>query len=255
MEIKTLKNPPIKEALLEIRFNPNKNVTMNKLKEFAESMADVYSKQEPLEIQSFEFMYSKQGGQQHDFNVQPCGFKLINAQGNRIVIAAIDKFVISFLAPYTPWPDLKKTAEELYKRYLNHAPQVEIIRIGMRYINMIKLPLKENFNLQKYIKTLQPLPKHAELPDLLSRFETSITMPHKDIDCISTIRQVFLDPEDGKGGGLVYVPFVLDIDVYRRKALEVARSNEIWEIFEQMRTKKNAIFFGTLTDIAIAPFE
>ena len=253
MDIKTLKNPPIKEALLEIRFNPNKNITVSKLKEFADSLSDVYTKIEPVENQSFAFKYSKEQGPEHDFKIEPSGFKLTNAQNNRIVIAAIDKFVFSFLAPYAPWPNLKETAEDLYKKYLHFAPQNEIIRLGMRYINNINLPFAEDFSFQNYINTFQPLPKHEELSDSLSKFETVVVMPHNDIGCVSTIRQTLLDVE-GSEDNNAYLPFTLDIDVHQSKVFESAQIKDIWESFEKMRIKKNAIFFSTLTDAALTPY-
>lgn len=255
METKTLKNPPIQEALLEIKFNPNKNVTVSKLKEFADSLSDVYTRIEPMENQFFEIKFTKEQSPKHDYNIEPSGFKLTNAQNNRVVIAAIDKFVVSFLSPYTPWPDLKNTAESLYKKYLAYAPQTNIIRLGMRYINSIKFPLTEDFNFQKYINTFQPLPKHDALPDAISKFESVVIMPHEDIGCVSTIRQATLDVEGADDGGPAYLPFILDIDVYQSKAIEPIQTDEIWQNFEKMRTKKNAIFFSTLTDTAIIPYD
>lgn len=255
MEIKTLRNPPIREALLEIRFNPNKNVTVNKLKEFADSLSDSYVKVEEVSNQSFAFMYSEEQGPQHNYNIEPSGFKLTNAQNNRVVIAAIDKFVISFLAPYTPWPDLKNTGISLYKKYLGYAPQTQIVRLGMRYINDIKFPLTSGFNFEKYINTFHPLPVHDELPTTLSKFENVLVIPHEDIGCISTIRQAILDAEIGEDDDISYLPFILDIDVYQNKVIESGQTDEIWDSFEKMRIKKNAIFFSTLTETAITTYE
>ncbi len=255
MEIKTLNNPPIREALLEIRFNPNKNVTVDKLKEFADSLSDVYTNVEPVENQSFAFMYSKEEGPKHDFNIEPSGFKMTNAQNNRILIATIDKLIVSFLAPYTPWPDLKDTTKTIYTKYLECVPQTEVTRLGMRYINDIKLPLKQDFSFQKYINTFQPLPKYKGLPNSVAKFETTLVIPLEDIGSISTVRQILLGPEDGSSGNPEYLKFVLDIDVYKEKVIKSIRNDEIWNSFEEMRVKKNAIFFGTLTDAAITPYD
>ncbi len=252
MEIQTLSNPPITEALLEIKFNPNKNVTVNKLNEFANALSTVYSNVEPVENQSFEFMYSKEEGAQHEVNIEPSGVKLTNAQKNRVIIAAIDKFVVSFMAPYTPWPDLKDTAQRLFTQYLEYAPQTEITRLGMRYINKIKLPLKENFSFQRYINTFPPIPKHELLTNSISKFETVIVLPHEDIQCVSTVRQVLLDSETD--GGTEYLPFILDVDVYQNNTYALEEFNSIWDVYEKMRLKKNAIFFSTLTEEAIATY-
>ena len=252
MEIQTLSNPPITEALLEIRFNPNKNVTVEKLNEYAGVLSDIYSNIEPVENQSFELKYSKELGAQHEVNIVPSGFKLANSQNNRVVIAAIDKLVVSFMAPYTPWPDLKNTAEELFNRYLEYAPQTEIVRLGMRYINKIKIPLKKGFEFEQYINTFPPVPKHKLLGSAIYKFETVLVMPHEDIGCASTIRQALLDVETE--GDAEYLPFILDVDVYQNKAYDPKEFNRIWGIYEKMRTKKNAIFFSTLTDEALAPY-
>lgn len=252
MEINTLNNPPITEASLEIKFNPNKNVTLERLSAFAKELSRVYSNCEPIESQSFEFVFSKEQGAKHEFNTEPSGFRLTNSQKNRVVIISIDKLVVSFMAPYTPWPDLKDTAEELFNRYLHFAPQTEVVRLGMRYINKIMMPMSEGFTFQKYIKTFPPVPVHENLGQGISKFETVFIMPHDDIECVSTIKQVLLDPETDSGKE--YLPFFLDVDVYQNKSYKKEMYGDVWNVFESMRIKKNAIFFSTLTDEAIAPY-
>lgn len=255
MEIKELKNPPIVEALLEVRFNPNKYVTAKKLEEFAESISEVFVQKQAVENQTIELVFAKGVEMKHDLSVQPSGFVLKNAAGNRVVIAAIDKFVMSFLAPYAPWPSLSKEAEKYYKQYLKFAPQTEIVRLGMRYINKIKIPLTVDFNFEKYINTFPPTPKYPGLADSISKFETLLVMPHEDIGCTSSIRQVLLGLNSGDQKELPYLDYVLDIDIYMPQNLPRVDSEDIWEAYERMRSKKNAIFFGSLTDVAIAPYE
>lgn len=253
MEIKTLQNPPIKEAIVEIRFNPNKNVTLNKLEEFAQSIADKYVEQERVENQSIKVVFEKGQEPKHDVQVQPSGIKLKNAAGNRVIIAAIDRFVMSFHAPYTPWPSLKDSAKEFYGRYLDFALQTEITRIGMRYINSIKFPLTDNFQFEDYIRTMPPLPKYEGLPEGLSKFETLVVMPMQDINCSATVRQLLGGKKESDGSS--FLDFTLDIDIYEVDAITDIRSEKIWDSLDIMRNKKNAIFFGSLTDKAIALYE
>jgi len=255
MECKTLKNPPITEALIEIKFNTNKNVTVSKLEEFADSIASVYPKKEATEDQSFAFMFTKDDGPKHEINIKPSGFKVTSANNNRVVICAIDKFVVSFTPPYTPWPDLKDTARDLYNKYLDFAPQTEVTRIGMRYINNVHFPLDKEFGFQKYIKTMVLLPQYKGLPDSLTKFETVVIMPFTDIDCVSTIRQVLMDSEKKEGAEMQYLPFVLDIDVYQNKSYTDIKSDSVWNVLNAMRDKKNSVFFGTFTDDALRPYE
>ena len=239
MEIKTLSNPPISEALLEIRFNPNKEVTTEKLEKFVDSLCSDFPKKEPVLNQSFEVMFSADEAPKHSIDVQPGGFKITNTQGNRIVIGAIDKLVVSYLPPYRPWPELKENTKNLFEKLLEFVPQNQIIRLGMRFINKIKLPLDEGFVFQRYIKTFQPLPRYDGLSSTLSKFETVVSIPLSDVGCESTIRQVAIDSKEGNGD---FLTFVLDIDVFQSKNYDVNNWAEIWTVFDNMREKRNAIF-------------
>lgn len=252
MEIKTLSNPPISEALLEIRFNPNKDVTTEKLEKFVDSLCSDYPKKEPVLNQSFEVMFSGDGAPKHNIDVQPGGFKITNTQGNRIVIGAIDKLVVSYLPPYRPWPELKNSTKDLFEKLMEFVPQNQVIRLGMRFINKINLPLDKDFVFQKYIKTFQPLPKYEGLSSAVSKFETVVSIPLNDIECESTIRQAAIDSKEGDGD---FLTFVLDVDVFQSKNYDVNDWSEIWGVFDNMREKRNAIFFGSLTDEALAPYE
>ena len=112
--------------------------------------------------------------------------------------------------------------------------------------------LKEEFSFQQYIKTFPPVPSHELLGSAISKFETVLVMPHDDINCISTIRQALLDIEIE--GDTEYLPFILDVDVYQNKFYDPKACDDMWDVYEEMRTKKNAIFFSTLTDEAMAPY-
>ncbi len=252
MEIKNLNNPPIKEALLEIRFNPNKDVTIERLEQFVDSLSDEYPNREPVKNQTIEVKFSAEGEPEHNVNVQPGGFKISNTQKNRIIIATIDKLVVSFLPPYKPWPELRDRTTFFYQQLMQFVPQSQIIRLGMRFINEIKLPLKEGFSFQNYTTTFQPLPKYVGIPSTLSKYESTISIPFADIECESTIRQMMFEADEDKGELLT---FMLDIDIYQAHKYEAENAGGIWDVFDNMQQKRNAIFFGSLTDEALAQYE
>ncbi len=255
MEICTLSAPPIVEALVEIRFNPNKAVTLKKLEKFAESLKEHYPKIEPLNSQTLDIKISGEEEPEHNFKNVPVGFRLTNIQNNRVVIIAIDKLIISFQSPYTPWPSLKEKTKEIFDKYCSAVEQKETVRVGMRYINRVDLPLGDGFTFQNYINTFPALPESDSLPTSISRFETSVLMPLPEIDSAVTIRQVLLDAQDDNEGNKKYLPFILDLDVFQEKNLSISESENIWELLDIMRDKKNAIFFSTFTDEALKPYE
>ena len=250
----TLSNPPIQEALLEIRFAPNREITLQHLENFAGSLSKKFPNKEPLFSHNLQFKLS--GPEQKTLgDVQPCGYRLKNFENNRIVVGEIDKLIVSFLPPYAEWPALLDTTKNIYNDYLEHVPQHQITRIGMRYINNVKLSYDVPFKFERYLKTFPPLPQSNELPKAIRNYEATFIMPLNDFEGFSRFKQAILDPEtDPQSGKIRVLPILIDIDVFQNKIYDV-NDNVIWDIFGQMRIKRNAIFYGTLTNEALEPYK
>ena len=253
MNPKTLSNPPIIEALIELRFLPSDQITLEQLDEFSQAVSEKYPKKQPIYAQSVEVAFR---GEDHTTraNAIPSGYRLTDIDGNRIVVCAIDRLVVSFLRRYISWPSLLDATKENYAIYKSYVSQGKKIRVGMRFINRIKIPLKGITELEKYVKTLPNLPQSKGIPESLKHFETLVTIPLYDITpCgTATVRQVLLPPETDDGLSK-YRPFILDIDVYCELQGTVDDSS-FWELIEKFRDKKNRLFFASLTDKALEPY-
>ena len=243
-----LATPPITEAVIEIRFSPNEHVTLDHLKTFAEATKSRYPKRAPLYVMSGQFGVSPEGDAKARSTAQAVGLRLTNVEGNRTCMARIDYISVSFLPPYTPWPALAEAAHETYDKYRKIVPQEQVIRVGMRYVNRLNLPLIEGQDILELITTEPRFPKG--IPELLSGFETTVYLP-LETNSGAIVRQRLEPPSspDQKG-----VPFVLDIDAFfqTEKGIDEPR---IWKILETLREHKNAIFFGTVTDKGLEPYK
>jgi len=246
----TLKNPPITEALLEVRFSLSDKVGLKQLEAFAQAEESAYPGKQPLYEQSVHAVFGKEDHSARSF-VHPIGFRLQNSQGNRICQVRVDRISVSFLPPYDSWPALREATKEQYGRYRAMVPQDRIVRVGMRYINSFKLPDRDDIDLEQFLNTMPRLPKHVQLSEAVSGFETVIVMPLLDVGCTAIVRQKLVRSEDKKVLG---PSLVLDIDVYHN-ALEGLEESDMWKKFDQMRNKRNAIFYGSVTEQALEPYK
>lgn len=243
-----LRTPPITEAVIEIRFGPNERITLDHVKAFAEATKHRYPNQAPLYVMSGQFGVSPEGNAKARSTAQAVGLRLTNVEGNRACMARIDYISVSFLPPYTPWPALADAAREAYDKYRKIVPQEQVVRVGMRYINRMNLPLVDGQDILELITTEPRFPKG--IPELLSGFETTVYLP-LEANSGAVIRQRLEPPlsPDQKG-----VQFVLDIDAFYQAEKGVEESR-IWEVLEALRERKNAIFFGTVTDKGLEPYK
>jgi uncharacterized protein (TIGR04255 family) len=251
VETETLTNPPIIEALIELRFSPSESVTLEELESFTKLMSIRYPISEPIFAQSIEVAFK--GEHTSKINAYPSGYKLKNLGENRFIICAIDRLAVSFHTPYVSWPALRNVAETTYKSYSEQVSHGKLVRLGMRYINKVKMPLTGKLDFDQYIKTMPNLPKTEGIPDALVNFETLVVIPFGDIQSTATVKQVLLRPETSPDNP-PSLPFILDIDI-SREFKGVVVDSSIWALLDMFRLKKNQIFFASLTDAALEPYK
>lgn len=249
-----LSQPPIFEALIEIRFDPNKDVTLENIEKLWDEIKEDYPVKEKLQTYS-NTLKIVEGEQQSDVSVAPAGFRFTNKKKNRTVIADFEKITVSYQAPYQSWPALRQKTEGILEKYLKHVKQNTVVRIGMRYINHLSIDDSVDFNISNYTNTSPFVAVDDELSNSFSVFETFCVKQFDDIDCTSHIRQALLPAQTDKKPNVGQFKFVLDIDLFKEKLSLNVDSPSIWDIIDDMRTKRNLIFFGTLTSKALERYK
>ncbi len=246
-----LKTTPIVEALLELRFEPTEAVTMEQIEAFATAVAAQFPIKKPIYEQSFEFKIEPPTASQSVTNIQPVGLDLRNTAKNRVLLPRIERFTASYLPPYVSWPALLLDLKTYYEIYRKHVPHGPLLRLGMRYINRLEITSTDGWvDLDEYLKTGPRLPTEYGLEDAVASYDSTVMMPIPTTDqrCHARIRHQLLDPL-----GANVQPMMLDIDVFYAIA-EPLEWNTISQRFATMRQARNAIFFGTFTDKALAPY-
>lgn len=245
-----LKTTPIVEAVLELLFGPNETVKMEQIEAFATAVRERFPLKKPIYEQVLAFKIDPPAASQSVTDIKPVGLELRNTANNRVLLPRVDRFTISYLPPYISWPALLtdlKTYYEIYKAHVSHGP---LVRLGMRYINRLEISFEnQRVDLDEYLKTGPKLPTEYGLEDVVGAYSSNvlIPIPTEDQLCRARIHQELPEP---KG---VVQPMVLDIDVFYAITAPLT-----WDViaqrFEIMRQGRNAIFFGTLTEKALAPY-
>jgi uncharacterized protein (TIGR04255 family) len=247
-KFENLPRAPIVEAVIEIRARATKALEETSLRTAIEPKLAGYVFLDSL--REFHSEVKLEGGKPPIQKVSDAGWKGVRfrssdekhiAQFNR------DGFVFSRLEPYLTWEELESEAKRLWNIYKDLAQPVEIQRLGLRFINRIKLPPGELL-FEDYIQPAPSSPHGLELPFHGFMHKDTLGVPGHPyaINVIRTIQQL----NGGVDGG---VALILDIDVFTTQGFDLDNTVLQRRLLE-MRWLKNKVFFGSITAKALEMF-
>jgi uncharacterized protein (TIGR04255 family) len=247
-KFENLPRAPIVEAVIEIRARATKALEETSLRAAIEPKLAGYVFFDSL--REFHSEVKLEGGKPPVQKVSDAGWKGVRfrssdekhiAQFNR------DGFVFSRLEPYLTWEELESEGKRLWNIYKDFAQPVEIQRLGLRFINRIKLPPGELL-FEDYIQPAPSSPHGLELPFHGFMHKDTLGVPGHPyaINVIRTIQQL----NGGVDGG---VALILDIDVFTTQGFDLDNTVLQRRLLE-MRWLKNKVFFGSITAKALEMF-
>jgi uncharacterized protein (TIGR04255 family) len=229
---------PITEAVIDIQTIPASDVA-------AEALAEVFAGQEemyPNLKQAIRFESKVSVGNQAmgaSTTQSKSGYAVVSKDGKQICQIRIDGFTFSRLAPYQTWENFRKEAQRLWELYKSVARPRGLTRIAVRFVNKLNLP----FPFEELGDYLNIGPSFAEgLPDLMSGFLLQVKFPVQELKAELILTTATLEIQDQK-----FLPVILDIDLFRVQELPVDEQ-ELWDLFEQFRGRKNKVFEACITD-------
>lgn len=169
----------------------------------------------------------------------PDGFLFESPQEKKIVQARLDGFSFNKLKPYENWKTFYKEAREFWDLYRTITKPEKIIRIALRYINRIEIPLPIK-DFRDYILTVPEVA--PTLPQGLAHFFMRLLIPNEKIKATTAITETMELMNSGKTLAIIF-----DIDTWKETEY-LLDSKEIWKDFQKLRTIKNQIFFESITD-------
>lgn len=228
---------PIKEAVFDIRVSSLTNCNINQLELIYDAIKEKYpNKRKAINFSAkLEIKEEKQILNEERSNI--LGFIYSNSDNSRQVQFRLDGFTYNLISPYTGWSDFSTEAFSLFEIYRTNFNPNSIVRIALRFINRIELPLPFN-DFSDFILNMPPIPNC--LPQSFNHFFMQINVPCGKANTSVVLTETIEPISNNK------LPFILDIDVF--KLGQIIDSNDSLKAeFEELRTIKNSIFEETIT--------
>jgi uncharacterized protein (TIGR04255 family) len=241
-----LNNAPITEAIIDFRVRLPGAFEILRLKEAHVQLSADYPTIEEQQVTRQQF--EQRPGQPPKLTVRSQGvpgYRFRSGDAKSLVQFRRNGFTFNRLKPYPSWDQVFPEACRLWKIYSTVAPPEEISRIAVRFINRIQLPLP-NLEFSDYLTAPPPLPQGV--PQSLSGFLTRVVIQDPETKLAANVVQALEPPLNEQ-----YVSMILDIDVYQRDVSQLTLEAVLGQ-FAKLREMKNRIFFGSLTEKALALF-
>ena len=173
------------------------------------------------------------------------GFRFQSADKRYIAQFTRNGFVFSRLSPYEDWQTFESEALRLWQIYRDLAEPSEIQRLGVRFINVIRIG--ELAQLSDVLISPPASPPTMGLPIQEFMHQTRFAIPDHgySLNVIQTIQRPTAEHERHR--------LILDLDVFTDDAVDVTEANQCKRLAE-MRWIKNKAFFSILTPEAIDRF-
>jgi uncharacterized protein (TIGR04255 family) len=170
---------------------------------------------------------------------EAAGFQFWCSDKRRVWQARTNGFSFSHLTPYESWDALKTDARSVWVEFRKRTGAIPT-RLAVRYINRFQLPSKGDF--ADYFATVPRIP--PKLDTGLAAYLMQIVLPQRDLQAVAIITQT---PIANPRPESFFV--VLDIDLFRDKNVPQTEE-EIWDLFDKLRDRKNFLFEESITDKA-----
>lgn len=235
----TLRHPPSVEAVIDIRVVPATPPTEDSLRNYVQSKFGDYrfwDSQKEIQFQ-FQFGLAPASAQAPNQTTRE-GWKGVRFRSNdQKYIAQFnrDGFILSRLRPYESWPQLLHEAVRLWAGYAEFVKPVQIVRIGLRYVNVIQMPAGES-QFGNYLKVVPAVPEGLDWQIVGFMHQDALTVPDYPyaVNVIKTVQP----PNPGYS-------LILDIDVSTTEPFE-CNDSMLNQRLTEMRWLKNKVFFGSI---------
>ena len=232
---RSLKNPPLKEALIDVRVEYESDLSVDALdKAYSKLKAELPKKSIRA---AFSFSVSPQGSSQKNEGVH--GYVLTDNTKNRVLQITKEGITFSQIDNYTSWEKFEPQFHK-YLGIVNQTVPIKIInRIGVRYINKIQIPAEDKTLINNYF-TISPNFKNIET---IGQYFMRVVAPQKNGNFTRVLTQG-INPKDISVDS---VGVVLDIDIFHESKIRPNDSKKIKSLLAEARDLKNDLFFSSIT--------
>jgi uncharacterized protein (TIGR04255 family) len=244
-----LNRPPVREAIIDISIIPQLPSDRSLFEPLIEMLKEEFSVAEQRRSFSGGFEIAPETG----FVQKPTmdefyGYVFKTEDNLKVAQFRIDGFTLNKLAPYKDWEEVFPKALELWRIYVNQLKPQKISRLGVRYVNEVRLPLAVK-NIGDFLTRPPLIPNELAKNPLVNYFLDRLGFFDSDLRVNVNLTQAYEGVFNEEG-----VSIILDIDSYTDENVSPSDFERLREIFGRLRELKNQVFFGSITEEAVKLF-
>ncbi len=229
---------PIKEAIIDIQIESSSSLTPMAFERPQTLLSLGYSEHQKVIVNQLR-------GQMEEEKLTATasqdlmGYAFIDVDRRHVVQFRVNGFTFSRVAPYESWQQLRNEANTLWGVYRQIVGDLRMIRIGLRYVNQLDLPTPIR-DFRDFIRVYPEV--SADISQQLAGFFMQVQIPQQDLDAILVLNEAMVPPSQSD-----VVSVVLDVDLFKPN-LRIESDDELWNVLEALRVRKNLIFEGCITN-------
>ena len=232
-------NAPITEAVIDFRIGTKADDgLLERLDALAADLSSDYPQRQVQRIFEGQFHFDEE-----EWHVATTGtavgFMIRSEDGTRFLQITTAGMTAGHLRPYKTWESLHEEAWSAWERYITAAEPQSVTRIATRFINHIELPA--TYATEDYFTI--PIAVPEGLPDHLMSYNYFVVLADDDVRANLRLASVQQQTDPNKSTTL------LDIDCYQPTTRDPSDPSIPTDLMK-LRTLKNRIFFGSLTETA-----
>ena len=241
MTKQSYKQPPITEAVIEMRFARISD--QSKFKKAIKKLNNNYEALQELNNQGIKVDISSPVQTKPTIKrTTHISYRFSSSNMTQLLSLTESSFAVSQLAPYDGWDEFLARFTRDWKVWGKVVGFTEIKRIGVRYINRLDIPISgSTLDLKKFVKI------YPETPGVLGAnltYTVQAQFPIVELQSLLKINSTIL-PSPLTG----FTSIVIDQDISKEADLPKSEDSLI-RFLNEIRTKKNEIFESCITDNA-----
>jgi uncharacterized protein (TIGR04255 family) len=229
---------PITEAVIEVRVD--RDIEDKVLEKIARKLKPHYKMSSPR--REIGFLIDNTTGGDIKIQEDSAGYHLSSEDQADIVLLTKRHLTTARLPPYPGWEEFSEQAWKNWETWSKLVPKYPIVRLGVRFINRIDIPLASNgkLNLDEYF-TFQP--RFKQFKKTLQSYLVQVRFETFAPNWVATITSAPVHPHPVPEA----MSFTLDIDVFRDREIPM-HPKELWATIDEARIVKNDLFERALTE-------
>lgn len=237
-DVTSLKNAPIKEAQINIKFD--QKIDLKLVESYIVNLS-LFKKKDPFYsiTQTITFGPQAQSKNQQGVHQEHIGYRLFSEDNKKGMVFTVDSIAFSYVESYTGWDNFKAEFDDLMLSLKKAGFPALVKQVGLRFINRLSFDVGEDIG--KYLKILPGMPEtqfSSTADNLLLRY--NVTEKAGGRASVNFIYEG-LDQKKQK------LLFNFDIFTYYVKSSSVS-TDKIDDDLTYLREYKNDIFFSSITN-------